>query len=389
MQKVGILTLPLNHNYGGIMQALALCHTVAKLGYEPYLITARVPIAKKNALSVRVKRFIKEGWRIWVMGNVDRIVGKTVDPVLKLLNPNYITYREYVNLAEDEFKVFIQSIFPNQLTSVPSYGANEAGLSAVIVGSDQVWRRQYAHNVKWFFLSFAEGWNVRRVAYAASFGKPEWEGAPEETAECARLLKMFDAVSTREDDGVNLCRELFGTEAVQMIDPTMLLNPADYLSLTTEATSPGAEFVTYLLDNNEAKTEILSALEKEVGSKSKSLNKWHPVNDKRKMEALLSVPEWTKALADAKFVFTDSFHGCVFSIIFNKPFAVVVNARRGSSRFGTLLSKFGLEDRLVSSAEEAVRIAREPIDWEAVNAKRVALRENSLKFLTEALKGKQ
>ena len=99
---------------------------------------------------------------------------------------------------------------------------NPNDFDAFIVGSDQVWRRLYMPDIYREYLSFAEGWNVRRISYAASFGTEEWEYSPLETTECRRLLQKFDAVSVREASGVSLCKKHFGVEAVHVVTITAL-----------------------------------------------------------------------------------------------------------------------------------------------------------------------
>ena len=86
----------------------------------------------------------------------------------------------------------------------------------------------------------------------------------------------------------------------------------------------------------------------------------------------------------ADIVITDSFHACVFSILFNKPFVVLGNKKRGMSRFTSLLKLFGLEDRLVSSMDEIAQLGE--IDWAQVNAKRQALKKKCLQMLEEGLR---
>ena len=97
-----------------------------------------------------------------------------------------------------------------------------------------------------------------------------------------------------------------------------------------------------------------------------------------------SVTSWLRGFMDAKMVIVDSFHGAVFSIIFNKPFWVMANAKRGNARFDSLLSMFGLEDRMITPGED-VNWSK-PIDWAMVNE----IRQNEVvrckKLLAEALK---
>jgi len=100
------------------------------------------------------------------------------------------------------------------------------------------------------------------------------------------------------------------------------------------------------------------------------------------------VSEWLSAFANAQFVITDSFHGCVFSIIFHKPFIAIANQWRGLSRFTTLLGHFGLQHRLVFSFEEFEARKRElltPIDYATVEEKLRKLRSESMTFLKENL----
>lgn len=92
----------------------------------------------------------------------------------------------------------------------------ESDYDAIIVGSDQIWRPQYFPNVETAYLNFTEDWNIRRIAYAASFGTDEWEYTPEQTMICGRLLQNFDAVSVREKSGVDLCRDHFHVQATQV-----------------------------------------------------------------------------------------------------------------------------------------------------------------------------
>ena len=98
------------------------------------------------------------------------------------------------------------------------------------------------------------------------------------------------------------------------------------------------------------------------------------------------VEKWLRAFHDAEFVITDSFHACVFSIIFNKPFIVYGNKERGMARFESLLKLFELEERLVCSPEEVNKVLQTHIDWERVNSIHKLMKEKSLSFLTKNLK---
>ena len=103
-------------------------------------------------------------------------------------------------------------------------------IDAVIVGSDQVWRYKYVANIEEYFLkSFVSG-DLKRIAYAASFGVDKWEFPLRQTRRCAKLAHTFQAISVRESNGVEFCKQYMGVKAVHLLDPTMLLKQSAYIN---------------------------------------------------------------------------------------------------------------------------------------------------------------
>lgn len=265
--------------------------------------------------------------------------------------------------------------------------------ASFVVGSDQVWRALYSralNSVAFFFLDFID--QKRRsnsISYAASFGLDEWEGSPDETEECGRLLREFKAVSVREHSGVKICKEVFGVEAVQMPDPTLLLYTSDYGKIIDSEKTwlPESKYVAaYVLDETDGKAELLQAGADVLHLPLQHLMP-HATAKKRRERFPISVPQWLRLIRDCEYFITDSFHGCVFAIIYNKPFVCLGNEGRGNARFDTLLGTFGLEDRMLTHAspEEIQRVLNTPIDWERVNAIHDAERERGINFLKENL----
>ena len=213
--KIGILTHPLRFNYGGLLQNYALQTVLRRLGHEP--LTLDVP----HVMKVNKTTFLKD--------------------VLKRLYYRYILHLQVYIFKEWRYNrlypIMMQNLQPFIDTHIKKIEVNDFNalnpndFDAFIVGSDQVWRRLYMPDIYREYLSFAEGWNVRRISYAASFGTEEWEYSPLETTECRRLLQKFDAVSVREASGVSLCKKHFGVEAVHVVDPTLLLDRDDYCNL--------------------------------------------------------------------------------------------------------------------------------------------------------------
>ena len=199
-------------------------------------------------------------------------------------------------------------------------------------------------------------------------------------------------MSVREASGVDLCKRYLGVKAQHVLDPTLLLDRADYERLVANEheTQRDGSLFCYILDKAANKQQVI-----ELAAKATALQPFYtmpeleptPANMARDIEACVfpAVTTWLRSFMDAKMVVTDSFHGCVFSIIFNKPFWVIGNAERGMARFKSLLSQFGLEERMISAQDIATTNWQKPIDWQRVNAQRDVLRAESLHFLLNCL----
>lgn len=241
---------------------------------------------------------------------------------------------------------------PRMLNSLKEIQENE--FEAIIVGSDQVWRpkyfkKQFGNTAADAYLKFAENWNIKRVAYAPSFGVDEWGYTPEETQECAQLIQRFDAVSVREQSAIKLCKEHFNTDAVCLCDPTMLLSKEDYENLVDESTPKSrGNLLVYCLDKSEELDKLVDRISKEKHLTPFCTNVIEDEPDCQRN----TIESWIRGFVDAQFVITDSFHACVFSLIFHKPFVVLGNRERGMSRFESLLNTFHQEQRLLYNADD-------------------------------------
>ena len=192
----------------------------------------------------------------------------------------------------------------------------------------------------------------------------------------------------RESSAVKLCKEYLGVDALHVLDPTMLLSATDYIQLFKEANTPQSpgSLMCYVLDETEDKQKVVSNVEETLNLTAFSVNSKYEVRTAPLKERIQPpVEAWLRGFYDAEFVVTDSFHACVFSILFEKPFVVYGNKDRGMARFHSLLSIFGLETRLVTSSAEAQNVISVPIDWSLVNAKKKEWQEKSYNFLKNNL----
>ena len=254
---------------------------------------------------------------------------------------------------------------------------------AVIVGSDQVWRPKYSQPIEEAFLSFLGDADIKRIAYAASFGVDYCEYTDEQRKRCSSLLKKFNAVSVRESSGVQLCQEYFDTKAIQVLDPTLLLSADDYRALIKKGkTQPSkGNLLVYMLDRTKEKEAFVERIAQEKGLTPFWMSS-DVDDDTLPLEQRIKMPveQWLRSFDDAEFVLTDSFHGCVFSIIFRKQFLAMGNKERGLSRFQSLLALFSLQDRLILSPDE-YKSNLSSIDYDQVQARLKFLQTQSFSFL--------
>lgn len=371
--KIAILTLRLFKNYGGILQNYALSCFLRKNGHEVETIN----IVWSYKLGGVRKYYI------WFKRIIRNILKGKWEP----LNEERLL-RESEAVAGQKTSIFKNKHIP--LTKKIYYlpGADFRDINGnydiVIVGSDQVWRPRYTKDITKYFLDFADN-HIKKIAYAASFGTDENEYSTKERKTCGSLLKRFNAISVREASAISLMHEKlrWDVDATQVIDPTMLLKAEDYQSLIGKVENNHQIFV-YILDDSPQKQSLVKIAERHLGINSFTITPEGMNNASTYI--MPPVETWLKALLEASFIITDSFHGCVFSIIFNKPFYVYGNRSRGKSRFESLLNTFHLQARYIDENTSLDTLSfNDDIDWCAVNDILTEKRQTSKQFLLNAL----
>lgn len=311
--KIAIITQPLLSNYGGILQNWALQQTLVQMGHTPVTVDYlyKTPLIE----------YLLHSFRAYLLRAISR-------PGIKI--PKYLNMRRLGVFAE-----FVNyQIKTTQI--VHKYSQNvlkKEGIEAIIVGSDQVWRPCYNYyTLSDMYLGFARNVSALKIAYAASFGSDEWEYSQEQELMASNLIKLFNALSVREDSAVAICRNHFKMEAEDVLDPTLLLNKDKYEKLCATIPVKTQEYLyAYILDFDNNKKTLVEQKAEQLGLQIE----WASAGT----DSTLSVEGWLALFRDSKFVVTDSFHGTVFSIIFEKQFLCLKNEERGNSRFESLLLK--------------------------------------------------
>ena len=344
MKKVAILTQPLGHNYGGMLQAWALQQVVTQLGYNV------VTIDRHPAKLSLTYLFIRLAYRALLKG-----LGKGKSPIF-IESKKKFAYKNTRNFISTNL-IMSEPLFS---TSQLIEHFDDIGYDAVIVGSDQTWRPKYSPCIENFYLDFLEKKKIKKIAYASSFGVSEWEYDAELTARCSKLANLFDWISVREDSGVELCKKYFNLDVDHVLDPTLLLSQSDYKKLIGQdrLDSKSSGVYTYILDPSSEKKQLIESFAKEHAEMVYSCQAKCSIEDSiDHHDIIMPDPrDWLAGFANAKYVITDSFHGVVFSIIFEKPFICIVNEGRGSSRFSSLFKTLGLSADLKEYSSKLTHI---------------------------------
>ena len=369
--KIGILSLILNTNYGGILQSYALQTVLERMGHQVKLIDRQfIPeIAIRERFLDVPKRFIQR-----------YLFRRTID----VFPPQHYAHLQYVEKSTETRNFIFRHIKIYHCKTLNRISPKT--FDTIVVGSDQVWRPAYFScwgNIQDAFLNFAKKWNIRRISYAASFGTDECEYSTKQMSEISHLIQLFDAISVREESGKVLCKKLFNAEASFVLDPTLLLERQEYERLIESRETPAIDgtLLNYILDDNRETDKLIHRVSEDKGLIPFRINDSESLasNVRRK-----PVEYWLKAFRDAEFIVTDSFHACVFSVIFHKPFICIGNKSRGLSRFQLFTEKLGMRYNIITSVED-YSPARNYAPTESVYQKLMYLREQSEGFLKTSL----
>lgn len=376
--KIGIVTFFRVANYGAMLQANALRRFLESMGHEVVFVSHPRVVASRLPL-----------WRVFASRG---------------LNGLAIKLKNYVRHSITDFAAsFPQTKFCRTIDDVRQATVD---CDAFIVGSDQMWNPMWCSgaHLPLVMLDFAPQ-GKPRIAYAASFGTTVWR--EDQNAKLAgELLRKFTKISVREESGISLAHSLSGRDdVVCLLDPTLLHSADFYRKIIADAGLyiPKHEKPTvfkYMLDEwDDAETS-----NKAFGFVKNKLNLIETDSDRIPVRGLLApiskflgitakvpVPVWLAKIAASDFVFTNSFHGTVFAILFHRPFVSIL--LRGpmsgmNERALSLLKKLGLESRAVYADDTAAieSALASPIDWEKVEVARMTSVDESVVFLRESMR---
>lgn len=366
--KIGILTVPFNNNYGGFLQAYALKTVLEGMGHEVLFINRQRNPSK--SLKFRVYRLLVK---------------------LHLIKDYLENKKRAISVNTDQFRdKYLTPISPAYYSSKSLRDSLKLGLDFLIVGSDQVWRYKYAQeSIDDFFFGFIDENNaIPRISYAASFGTDNMDYPLEKIQVIKSLLTRFRAISVREESGKSLlteCLDVPASKVQTVLDPTMLLKVEDYKIFFEDMVPEKKDYAfTYILDKGDIDELLIERLISRKGLQR--IDGKAQTGNLSELDVIEPVEKWLSHFFYSDYVITDSFHGTVFSILFNKPFIVIANPNRGIARLKSLLSVFRLEERLITSITPINEmIINQQIDWTLVNTLLTKRREDSIRFIVDSV----
>lgn len=368
MKKVAILTILDNLNLGTILQAYATARMIDKYGYRPVFINYFRP---GSTTYCQVRNIIHDGRR----SHLQRY-----------------TYAILVLILVSFVKKRLRSFLTNQFHFTRPYHSIDELRQAppqanlYLTGSDQVWNTHYNGGIdSAFFLDFTNG---PKVSYAASVGMTQF--TTQDKNKIQRLLHSYNTLSVRESQTAEYFRQLGFSHTTHDLDPTLLLTAEQWKKAVNYHTHKRPKYLlVYSVEgpNNDFIFSQATILAREKNLKLYAVT----VTDAWRLQkyacdkifAFSNVKQFISLIADATFIVASSFHGTVFSIIFNKEF-ITIAPERFNIRMESLVKEFNLEHRIVTNniihSTDLI-----PIDYQYVNQKLTDSRITSENHLRTAL----
>ena len=379
--KIGILTMSYRSNYGGIFQCVALCNILRKMGHDVEVINFQTAqqASFKRRLKLLLTNFDSKTYFTWLSDKLkdkfDYLNGKLRPLPTALLKRCSLFIKENIPYTEkcDEKSIGLL--------------VKEKGFEMIIVGSDKIWGGLgYSQLV--YFGDWKPVFDGKLVSYAACSSLNE---VPRYNYKKIKsLLARFARISVRDKHTQDLIQP-FSTQAIQIVaDPTVLYDFDKYLIPRHANEQP--YIFAYIL-GNDIKGGHQAALKKikekygEIPVKAVVLTNESTgiINYADEIIYDADPQDWINLLAYSSFVYTDSFHGVIFSLKFNKDFIAYYREESRSSRLLDLKRRFSIKQNIVSNVDE-IDLQAVEIQYEIVNKEILELKESSICFLEDAFK---
>jgi hypothetical protein len=376
-KNVGIVTFHESENYGTVLQAFALQESIKALGYNSEIINYQ----RDSELIVKKVNFIER-----VIRGIVAYKGFKVVYLPRI--------KKYSRNKTDKFHVFRKQRLNYSLDNYKNYDdfkKTKDYYCCYVCGSDMIWSSDRSKDVSVYFLNFAI--EDKRISYAPSFGSNKISEENEQIY--TEYLKKMRFISCREKSGVDLIKKLTNRDAKLVIDPTLLVSKKKWIEIfSIDSYKSQAPYVLcYLFEGmtKDLKSNvefIKQKLNLEVRFIPMSANDF--IADSKSSSRGVGPVEFVQLFKNAEFVLTNSYHGLIFSLIFNIPFYVIKRNKKGhwaqfEDRLESLLVKLNFSDRLIESTK-TLKENELSMDFKDANDLLEDMRQYSLNYLETSIK---
>lgn len=365
--KVNVITRHFISNYGSLLQAIATQQAIEDLGHSCEIIDyIRDDEHYKNSELTQLKNKPS-----WYNNPLKRFA------YLLLRQPSSVIAGKAFEKAQKKHLNLTK-----RFTSIDELRKENLNADVYITGSDQVWGPVIDGSYdNAYGLSFIN--NVKKVSYAASFGRVDFNNEIEEYYK--KLLAEYTYLTAREDSAVEIIKN-FGYDVEQSLDPTLLLDK-NYWSKYVQPNKNGKYILIYQIHNDSRLGEYAKKIAKGKGIKLIRISaSYHQIIREGKFKYNPSVEEFLTYIKNAECLITDSFHGTAFAINFNTNFVAVMPNSKTGSRNISILNLTGLKGRLLTDFDN-LELADKKIDYNKVNEILDIERKKSLSILKKIIEG--
>lgn len=387
MIKIGIVTFVKADNYGAELQAYALQKKLNMMGYDAEVLDLEkeqgVMSSSKKNIYISLKNRIRY-YGFW------RGCNKFIQAVLETLSERQANKNNQEQIKA-KHKIF-EHFFENKIKHSPEYiklndlANKNLPYDIYIAGSDQIWNYMQTNRLDVFFLKFANRFHARKISYAASFSVPS---IPKDLENVYKpLIENLDAISVRENNALEIISKLSRKNAVQVLDPTLLLNRSEWVNDVAKPNylpNLNKVVVIYTLSGSKYIYELAKGIAKKLDANVVNIkNGFSRVKGDDGIIHIMDAgpQEFISLLNKAVYVITDSFHGTAFSINFNIPFTTLLNPVSNiNSRALSLLEMCKLTSRMIYDDGNNAFPKTLTVDFTEANYILSAWRKKSIDYL--------
>lgn len=353
MKKVLLLTLhSQNNNFGSVLQASSLYNYLEKKGFETTILNYQ-PYYSNGALSPKL--FVK------------KIIVNT------MFLPNFIRRTKNFN------KILKNEKLTKKYTKIEELQGVEKDYDIVMIGSDQVWNPTYlCGQDSAYYLDFVK--EKKKVSYAASVGTQDL--SKEQLEDLRNKIQEFSNVSVREEISAEQLKSVGREDATYVLDPVFLFDKS-YYSKLQEKTNREGYVLAYIIHKDPLISEIVDEAAKRLNKKVIQVGGFASKCNYDEFMRDIGPCEFLDLIDNADFIVTNSFHGLAFSHIYHKQFAAVM-PHGNELRLKNIIETAGTEDHVIKCVEDFEKCLI-PIDYEKVDERINAMREQSYKYLDKVL----